>query len=149
MADLILSTFKGHHSIQKSISFLFYLKKAKACTSGTVPIYLRITVCGQRAEISTGREWLPEKWNSSAGRANGTKEDVKALNIYLDSIQAKVYEAHSRLLDIGETVTAEAVKNRFKSKAEKPRMLVPIFQDHNNKMKALFGEEFLPDTLCR
>ncbi|MDZ4810890.1 MAG: phage integrase SAM-like domain and Arm DNA-binding domain-containing protein, partial [Bacteroidota bacterium] len=135
--------------MQNSINLLFYLKKPKAYTSGMVPIYLRITVCGQRAEISTGREWLPEKWNSSAGRANGTKEDVKALNIYLDSIQAKVYEAHRRLLDTGETVSAEAVKNRFTGKAEKPRMLVPIFQDHNNKMKALLGQEYSPGTLCR
>ena len=28
-------------------------------------------------------------------------------------------------------------------------MLVPIFQDHNNKIKALLGEEFSPGTLCR
>lgn len=135
--------------MQNSISLLFYLKKPKAFTSGTVPIYLRITVCGQRAEISTGREWCSEKWNSSAGRANGTKEDVKALNIYLDTLQAKVYEAHRCLLDIGETITAEAVKNRFTGKSEKPRMLVPIFQDHNNKIKALLGEEFSSGTLCR
>ena len=135
--------------MQNSISLLFYLKKPKAYTSGMVPIYLRITTHGQRAEVSTGREWLPEKWNTSAGRANGTKEDVKALNIYLDTLQAKVYEAHRRLLDTGETVTAEAVKNRYTGKAEKPRMLVPIFQDHNNKIKALLGEEFSPGTLCR
>jgi Arm DNA-binding domain len=67
--------------MQNSISLLFYLKKPKAYTSGTVPIYLRITTHGQRAEISTSREWQPEKWNTSAGRASGTKEDVRALNI--------------------------------------------------------------------
>ena len=86
--------------MQNSISLLFYLKKPKAYTSGMVPIYLRITTHGQRAEISTGREWFAEKWNTSAERASGTKEDVKALNSYLDTIQGKVYEAHRRLLEI-------------------------------------------------
>jgi site-specific recombinase XerD len=135
--------------MQNSISLLFYLKKPKAYTSGMVPIYLRITTHGQRAEISTGREWFAEKWNTSAGRASGTKEDVKALNSYLDTLQGKVYEAHRRLLDTEAIVTAEAVKNKFTGKAEKPRMLMPIFQDHNNKIKALLGEEFSPGTLCR
>lgn len=135
--------------MQNSISLLFYLKKPKAYASGTVPIYLRITTNGQRAEVSTGRVWLPEKWNTGAGRASGTKEDVKALNSYLDTLQGKVYEAHRRLLDIEVTITAEAVKNKFTGKAEKPRMLVPIFQDHNNRIKALLGEEFSKSTLCR
>ncbi len=135
--------------MQNSISLLFYLKKPKAYASGTVPIYLRITTHGQRAEVSTGREWLPEKWNAGAGRASGTKEDVKALNSYLDTLQGKAYEAHRRLLDTESIVTAEAVKNKFTGKAEKPRMMVPIFQDHNNRIKTLLGEEFSKGTLCR
>jgi hypothetical protein len=53
--------------MQNSISLLFYLKKPKAYTSGMGPIYLRITTHGQRAEVSTGREWFSEKWNTSAG----------------------------------------------------------------------------------
>lgn len=135
--------------MQNSISLLFYLKKPKAYTSGTTPIYLRITTNGQRAEVSTGREWQPEKWNAGAGRASGTKEDVKALNSYLDTLQGKVYEAHRRLLETEAIITAEAVKKKFTGKAEKPRMLVPIFQDHNNRIKALLGEEFSKGTLCR
>lgn len=135
--------------MQNSISLLFYLKKPKAYITGLVPVYLRITVIGQRAEISTGREWSPDKWNSSAGRASGTKEDAKTLNVYLDTLQTKAYEAHRRILETGESITAESVKNRFTGKAEKPRMLIPIFQDHNNKIKALLGQEFSPGTLCR
>lgn len=135
--------------MQNSISLLFYLKKPKAYVSGIIPIYLRITINGHRAEVSTSREWFPEKWNTAAGRASGTKEDVKALNSYLDTIQGKIYEAHRRLLDTEAIITAEAVKNKFTGKAEKPRMLVSIFQDHNNKIKMLLGEEFSPGTLCR
>jgi hypothetical protein len=42
------------------------------------------------------------------------------LNLYLDTLQAKVYEAHRRLMDIEGILTAGAIKNKFTGKAEKP-----------------------------
>lgn len=47
-----------------NFSLLFYLKKQKNYRMGPDPVYLRITVAGQRAEMATGREccppWPPE-----------------------------------------------------------------------------------------
>ena len=51
-----------------------------------MPIYMRITVSGKRVDISVGRDCDPVKWNNHAGRAIGTKEEIKALNNYLDSL---------------------------------------------------------------
>ena len=135
--------------MQNSISLLFYLKKPKVLMGNTVPIYVRITVDGKRAEISTGRECLPEKWNAQAGRSNGTKEEVKALNNYLDTIQSKLQETHRLMMAAGELISAETIKNKYTGKGEKPRSLVTIFQDHNNRMVALLGDEFAPGTLER
>ena len=61
-----------------SINFrlLFYLKKPKNYQQGPVPIYLRITVSGKRAELATGRAIEPERWLPQAGRALGKKEDM-------------------------------------------------------------------------
>lgn len=135
--------------MQSNFNFLFYLKKPKGYVSGTVPIYLRITVNGQRAEMSIGRECLPEKWNSQAGLASGTKEDIKALNAYLNILQAKVHQNHALLLAAGERVTAEVLKNKVSGKTEKGRSLGKIFQDHNKKIEALLNDEFAPGTLER
>ncbi len=135
--------------MQNSFSILFYLKKPKVYTSGSIPIYIRITVDGHRSEISSGRESLPEKWNSSAGRCSGTKEEAKTLNSYLDTMQAKFYEIHRRLLDTNEIVSAEVIKNMFTGKGVKTHMLIPIFQDHNNQIKTLLGSEFAKGTLTR
>jgi hypothetical protein len=41
---------------------------------------MRITVNGKRADMSAGRECDPTKWNGHAGRATGTKEEIKSLN---------------------------------------------------------------------
>ncbi|WP_187263779.1 site-specific integrase [Pontibacter beigongshangensis] len=132
-----------------NFSLLFYLKKPKNYQTGSVPVYLRITVAGKRAEVATGRECEPARWNAAAGRASGTKETVKSLNAYLDGLQAKVYEAHRQMMEEGADVTVESLKCRLTGKAERIRYLLEIFEDHNRKMAALVGDEFAPGTLER
>lgn len=112
-----------------------------------MPIYLRITIAGKRAEISTGRNCEPGRWNSSAGRAAGTREAVVSLNVYLDTLQARVQEAHRQLLEAGQEVTAENVKIRFSGKQEKVRTLLEELREHNHRMEALVGAEYSSATL--
>ena len=54
--------------MQAKVSILFYAKKAKATTGGLIPIYLRVTVDGQRIEISTKRYVEAAKWSVEQGR---------------------------------------------------------------------------------
>jgi hypothetical protein len=83
--------------MRTNINLLFYLKKRSTYKNGPVAIYLRFTVEGQRAEASTGKACDPPRWNAQAGRAIGTKEDVRTLNAYLDTLQAKAQDFHKRL----------------------------------------------------
>ncbi|MGB4774551.1 MAG: site-specific integrase, partial [Daejeonella sp.] len=136
-------------TMQSNLNFLFYLKKPKGYVSGTVPIYLRLTVNGQRAEMSISRECQPERWNSDAGLARGTTEEVKALNAYISILQGKIHQYHNQLLATGEPITAETLKNKVAGKSERARSLVKIFEDHNRKIEALLNEEFAPGTLER
>ena len=135
--------------LSKTFGLLFYLKKQKNYVRGKQPIYMRITVDYQRAEISTKREIEPERWNSPAGRATGTKEEVKALNAYLDTLQSKVYEIHRYLVDAKEPITVEAIKNKLIGVEEKPRMILEIFQHHNDQVEKLIGKDFSAATLER
>src|SRR5450432_2368725 len=105
--------------MKTNFSMLFYLKKQKNYTTGLAPIYQRITVDGRRAEITTNRECDPMKWNSHAGRAIGTKEEIKSLNAFLDNLQAKTYEVHRYLYENEKEITAETIKNRMLGKSEK------------------------------
>jgi site-specific recombinase XerD len=130
-----------------NFSLLFYLKKQKNYENGPVAIYMRITVNGKRSEVSAGRECEPSKWNSHAGRAIGTKEDIKALNCYLDSLQNKVKNAHQILIYGGKPIAAESLRNQFSGKAEKSRYLMQLLKEHNAKVKALIGNGFQANTL--
>jgi site-specific recombinase XerD len=135
--------------LEKSFSLLFYLKKPKNYLKGARPIYMRITVDGIPKEISTGRKCDSERWNTGAGRMHGTKEDAKLLNAYLDTLQTKVYEVRRQLLEKNETITSEGIKNTLKGTNEKSKMVMVIFQHHNDQMKSLVGKDFSPATLER
>lgn len=135
--------------MQSNLNFLFYLKKPKGYVLGPVSIYLRLTVNGQRAEMSTGKECLPERWNPAAGLVKGNTEEVKALNAYIYILQGKIHQFHNQLLATGEPITAETLKNKVSGKSERARSLVKIFEDHNRKIQALLNDEFAPGTLER
>jgi site-specific recombinase XerD len=135
--------------LEKSFSLLFYLKKSKNYLNGLMPIYLRITVDGIPKEISTGRKCDPGRWNSKAGRGSGTKEDVKSLNAYLDTLQTKVYEVRWQLLEKNETITSESLRSVLNGTNENAKMIMSIFQQHNDELESLVGKEFSPGTLER
>lgn len=110
---------------------------------------MHIIIDAARVELSTQRECEFERWNSNAGRAIGTKEEIRSLNVYLDSMQAKVYEAHRSLLDNSVPVTVETIKNKLRGIAERPRMIIEVFQQHNNQVEKLIGKDFSAATLER
>jgi hypothetical protein len=77
--------------MKKSISPLFYLKRSKITAEKSVPVYLRITIGGQRIEISCKRYVNPNKWNTSAQKLSGSTEEVKSLNAHLKNLELQVY----------------------------------------------------------
>jgi len=52
--------------MKTNFSLLFYLKKQKNYVSGNVPIYMRITVEGNRVEMATLRDGTPRAAEPSA-----------------------------------------------------------------------------------
>lgn len=137
--------------MKTNFSVLFFLKKPKNYTKGAVYfIFLRITVDGVRAEMSTSRNCEPERWNAKAGKVIGTTEDVKILNAYLENIKAEVYVAHTMLSVDGIEITADSVKSHFLGKEAKTHTILEAIKNHNVKMRALVEqEEYAPGTLRR
>lgn len=135
--------------LEKSFGLLFYLKKPKSYLNGVKPIYLRITVDTIPKEISTGRQCDPERWNSKAGRVSGTREDAKSINAYLDTLQNKVYEVRRQLIDKGEAITADSLRDAIKGTERRLKTILTIFQEHNEQMKNLVGKDFASGTLER
>ena len=64
--------FKKNICLEKSFGLLYYLKQTKNQKNENRYIYLRITVDGERREISTKRQWVPDQWNAQLGRTAPT-----------------------------------------------------------------------------
>ena len=135
--------------LEKSFGLLFFLKQSKNHKKGTRYVYLRITVNGLSKELSTKRLCEPSRWSSEAGKAIGNKEDAKSLNTYLDILKSKVYDARRIMIESNKPVTAEALKNILSGNDENKKMILEIFQHHNEQIKHLVGNEFAPATLKR
>jgi site-specific recombinase XerD len=132
-----------------SVSILFYIKRAKVNNLGVCPIYTRVTVNAKRFEFSTNKSINPDKWSSEGSKVKGTNEEARTINSHLDYLKNQVLEAEKRLFKKDIKITSENLKNELFGLTETKRMLVPIFQDHNNKIKELIGKEYAPGTLER
>ena len=132
-----------------SVSILFYIKRAKANNLGICPIYTRVTVNAKRFEYSTNKFICPDKWSSEGSKVKGNSEEARTINSHLDYLKNQVIEAEKNLFKKDIIVTSENLKNELFGLSVKSRMLVPIFQDHNNKIKELIGKEYAPGTLER
>lgn len=135
--------------MKTKVSILFYAKKAKAAVNGLIPIYTRITINGKRIELSTNRFVEMSKWSTEAGKMKGTSEEARSINNHLDLLKSQIRDAEMELIHRKIAITTETIKSKLLGIDERARMLVPIFQDHNNKIKELVGKEYAPGTLER
>ena len=140
---------KTHAPMQNTFSFLFYPRGNDIDKKGKVPIYGRITVNGKRSEFSIKRKVILTKWDSDAGKIKGKTPDVLELNNYMISIQNKINKIHTQLTLNDILITAEKIKNIFIGKDSKQKMVLEIFQEHNDRVEQLIGKDFALGTAER
>ncbi|MBS7563727.1 phage integrase SAM-like domain-containing protein [Mucilaginibacter sp. Bleaf8] len=133
----------------KNVAILFYLKKRANAKEQKAPVYIRITVDGQRVEIATGERIEPRLWDPNEGRAKGRTSNIEEINSNLSRLEMRINDTARYLRDYDEKITAEKIKNRFHGKVEKPMMVVEVFQEHNRKVMALVNRKFAPATATR
>jgi site-specific recombinase XerD len=133
-----------------AMNILFFAKKSKTTTDGLVPIYMRVTIDGQRFEVSVKRYVRAEQWSAAAGRLKGNHEEAKHLNSLLDAFKVRAFDYQREILSECKPFTIEAYRVKWLGlNIERPRMLLEIFEHHNKQMKELIGQEFSPLTFER
>ncbi|WP_449436909.1 site-specific integrase [Pedobacter steynii] len=132
-----------------NLSLLFYLKRRNSEKTGLVPVYLRITVDGERSELATGHKCELEKWSNVSGKMMGSKENVREFNARLEELQRKIHTIADRLEKEEEIITAEGLKMAYLGKTTSHRMILEVFGEHNRKAKVLVGKDFAPGTIER
>jgi site-specific recombinase XerD len=137
--------------MEHRISVLFYARNSKKTSKGLSPIYIRLTINGHRLEQSIGRYINPAHWSPAAGRVKGNNDQARQVNQYLDTLKSKVLTIEREMVLDGVPVNFAKFREKWLGVTDAPRMLMEIFQQHNDQMEELIqaGKEFCPATLDR
>ena len=135
--------------MNSEVSILFYIKRAKINVDGVCPIYTRVTINSKRFEFSTNKFISPDKWSTEGAKVKGNSEDARSINNQLDIIKNQIMDAEKRLYKKEILINSENLRNELFGIKQRERLLIPIFTEHNRKIKELVGSEYAPGTLER
>ncbi|MEX2230576.1 MAG: site-specific integrase [Cyclobacteriaceae bacterium] len=134
---------------QNTYTIIARLKKEKRLKTKRALIMIRLTVNGQRSEISIKRRIDPERWDSHANRVKGNKEDAKEINSLIDTLILKLNKIYNKLVENDEIVTATRIKDIYLGKDVRNRTLLEVFKLHNEMVKSRVGVDFSTSTYTR
>ncbi len=114
------------------------------------PLYVRITVNGKRSEFTTKRYVNAKLWDQKAMKLKGNSEESRSINSYLDSVKSKVIQTQTLLEYSNAEITLALFMDNFAGRTTmRERTIISIFQDHNNRIKALLNIEYAYGTYQR
>lgn len=129
---------------------MFYIRRDKTNKKGEAPVFMRLTINGERADASIKRFIEPHAWNSAKGKANEKCRGGKDLNLYLDAISANILRIQRDFELDKKEVSAQIILNRYLGKEQSDRhTLMEVFRAHNEKCRALSGISLAPGTVIR
>ncbi|MGI8584602.1 MAG: site-specific integrase [Chitinophagaceae bacterium] len=131
------------------ISVLFYSRTSSKNNKNLVPIYLRITIDGQRIEQSIKRFVELDQWSSKAGKMRGSHADARSFNSFLNVIRNKVYAAEREMIQDGKTITFQSFKEKWFGTDVISYKILEVYQQHNEQIAQLIGKDFSAATVQR
>lgn len=118
--------------INEDLSIIFWLKREKASKDGMVPIYVRVTVNGQKDGFASGKKILPEYWDNKNGVSKDCP-DHHAINSYITKTKAGLERCFNMLEASGGVVTGTRVKDAYMPKSVVQQTLKAAFKIHNDE----------------
>ncbi|QES88488.1 site-specific integrase [Rhizosphaericola mali] len=113
-------------NLNQTFSIRFWQAKSRN-VDGLSLIYARITINGDRIEISTNRKINAILWNAKLQKANGKSAEAQTLNNHLEAIKTSIHQHHSRLITIGKIVTPLLLKNEYLGISDDRKTLLDAF----------------------
>jgi site-specific recombinase XerD len=129
--------------------FLVYLKRCKVNRQNKSPLFLRVSIHGDRAEIALRRFINSDLWDNVRQCVKGRNEEAKSINEQIETYILSIQNHHTRLLRNGEEITAQSLKSAFLGINIERKSVVDAFEYHNLKLKDQIGKGFAKATYDR
>ena len=147
MGNFYINNDKYFRNMKHDLIVLFTVKRSKINKAGLVPVYLRITVNGERAELSVNRKVALKKWDAKLQRAVGRSESARVLNDYLDGAETRVKKDFNKLLDGEEYISASILRDIYTGKHIQNHSLVSVFEMNNQLIEQEEGGKYSKRTI--
>lgn len=128
--------------MNKSFSITFILRRDKIDNNELIPIYIRITINGEKIEISSKRKIHSEDWDIKANSPKGKSDTIKNLLKFLESQKLHAYDVYSELLINKERLTIQNYKTRFLNLNVSENTILQITAKHNDEFFKSVGSKY-------
>ena len=125
------------------LSILFFIKRAKVDKAGRAPIYCRITVNSERAELSINEKVEPDKWDCTIQKVKGKSELAKTINDRLEIVGNKIKSHFNSSIGNNELISAKLLKELLSGKKRKRYYLIQVFEENNNLIELEEGSKYV------
>ena len=114
------------------MSVLFFIRRNRGNDDVEAPIYMRVTIAGERFELGTKRLVLPANWSADSGRVKGNTFSCKVREHISGFSSFKSIQPSTRNHQRRQSIFNEEFKSKWLGiSTEKPKMLMEVFEEHN------------------
>ncbi|MCH5335780.1 MAG: site-specific integrase [Alistipes sp.] len=135
--------------MRNTFRILFYIKRSAMRRDGRAPVMVRITVNGERTQLTTRHAVAPAKWDALQGRMAGRSAEARLTNGSLELIRARIGGCYDRLTASGEPATPARIKDMYLGGDGRRQMLLAFFRDHNEEFAQMVGVSRSANTLYK
>ncbi|MCC8427216.1 site-specific integrase [Mucilaginibacter sp. UR6-11] len=121
--------------VNEDLSILFWLWRQKTSKDGMAPIYVRITVKGDRDGFSSGKKIHPDYWDEETASATWACPDGKLINSYIAKTRAELERHYNQLAAVHDKITATMIKEAYMPKEVPQKTLMQAFKLHNDEFE--------------
>lgn len=115
----------------QNLSVLFWLWKVKTDRRGKAPIYIRITIDGKQAQMSSGLKVEPEFFNQQKEQVTSRTIEAQVINQKIHNIRGQLEHQFMVLCAQSQHVHPEMLKETLLGKAQPKKTFMDIFDYHN------------------
>lgn len=133
-----------------SFKILFLVKPSRVQRNGECPVFMRITIDGQRIETTLSLSADPKKWNKIAEKVIGKDRKSQEINNRLDTIKLRIMEIYRNMELDGKIITPGSILDCYRGNDEKnQKTLLSIFKEHNERCRKLKDKDMSLSTIKR
>lgn len=125
--------------MRNTFRILFYLKRNAPLRNGRVPVMVRVTLLGQRVQLSTHLNVDQNVWCAATGQVRGRSRVADEINRQLADIRYRIEQCYRTLFLSGVPVTPMMVKEAYLGVSQSRSHVLEFFRRHNEEFRRMVG----------